>query len=414
MRNGECVADTSDMSQTKVLEMAKVAKNLAQELKSDYMTADKMMDILVPICAETSVLKQWTQKLDDIQAFGIRRIRKERSMTAETYGLDTEEIDQCVDVGNDKEPWLVPPIRRAFTSTCRVQFNQMLCSLDPLTRIGAMRYFMPDDAGTDSWDMYNPAIWTSWHGRGTKATLRGPIKFGKTNFALYLDELFLKQGIDVKSNIAVKKAPKGYTYCATVSSLLRSVCESRLTEKEVSITFDEAALFWHKTDTVRPKNVDLGKLALCFGKMHASLLFIAHYQSVIPTVVVQTAVAEFEKLSVKTVWASIRQGIKMSARVVSPVPPTTLEYDPDQLQWFSLDMDIERLFNFMGTIDPSLNQWEAILGYVDRHKGEQEDAEIEPKAIAQWLRRQGRSTPYIAEILKKPKSTVIDWCRGIT
>jgi hypothetical protein len=401
------------MSQTKVLEMGKVAKNLAQELKSDYMTADKMMDILVPICAETSVMKQWVQKLDDIQAFGIRRIRKERAMTAETYGLDSEEIDKCVDATNDKEPWLVPPIRRAFTSTCRVQFNQMLTGLDPLTRIGAMRYFMPEDTGSDSWDMYNPAIWTSWHGRGTKATLRGPIKFGKTNFALYLDEQFLKQGIDVKSNIAVKNAPKGYGYCATVSQLLRSICESRLAEREVNITFDEANLFWAKVDTIRPKNIDLGKLALCFGKMHASLLFISHYQSIIPTVVVQTAVAEFEKLSIKSVWAEIRQGIKMSSRVVSPVPATRLEYDPDQLQWFSLDMDVERLFNFMGGIDPAKNQWKEILTYIDRHKGEMEDSDIEPKAIAQWLRRHGRSTPDIADILKKPKSTIIDWCRGI-
>lgn len=408
------VPDAPDMSQTKILEMGKVAKNLAQELKSDYMTADKMMDILVPICAETSVLKQWTQKLDDIQAFGIRRILKERPMTAETYGLATEEIDQCVDVGNDKEPWLVPPIRRAFTSTCRVQFNQMLCSLDPLTRIGAMRYFMPEDASSDSWDMYNPAIWTSWHGRGTKATLRGPIKFGKTNFALYLDEQFLKQGVDVKSNIAIKNAPKGYTYCPTVSKLLMSVCDSRLAGREVNITFDEANLFWAKVDTIRPKNIDLGKLALCFGKMHASLLFISHYQSIIPTVVVQTAVCEFEKLSIKSVWAEIRQGIKMSSRVVSPVPACTLEYDPDQLQWFSLDMDIERLFAFMGTIDPSLNQWQEILDYIERHKGEMVDAEIEPKAVAQWLRRQGRSMREIANIVGKPLSTVGEWCRGMT
>jgi len=77
-------------------------------------------------------------------------------------------------------------------------------------------------------------------------------------------------------------------------------------------------------------------------------------------------------------------------------------------------MDIERFFNFMGTIDPDKNQWAEILTYINRHKGEMEDSDIEPRAIAQWLRRQGRSTPDIANILKKPKSTVIDWCRGIT
>jgi len=84
------------------------------------------------------------------------------------------------------------------------------------------------------------------------------------------------------------------------------------------------------------------------------------------------------------------------------------------LQWFSLDMDIERLFNFMGTIDPAKNQWEEILDYIEHHKGEMTDSDIEPKAIAQWLRRQGRSIRDIANIVGKPLSTVGEWCRGMT
>jgi hypothetical protein len=272
---------------------------------------------------------------------------------------------------------------------------------------------MLESETSDRWEMYNPSIWTSWHGRGTKATLTGAIKFGKTNFSLLLGEMFLARGIDVKSNISVKGAPMGYAYCSTLSTLLKSLCESRLAGHEVNIIFDEANLFWHKTESVRPRNVDLGKLALCFGKLHASLLFVSHYTSIIPTVIVQTAVARFQKTSIKSVWAEIEGGIKMSARVVSPVPGTSLRYDPDQMQWFVLDMDIERLFSFLGGLDPHKDQWTEILGYIKTHTGEMSDTEVDPKMIAQWLRRQGRSMREIADILEKPLSTVGQWCRGM-
>lgn len=373
-----------------------------------------MADLLTPLCAEPHVFDRWNQKLDLITRVGVFELRKRNPQQATALGLNEDDCPD-VDVLNEREPWQIPAVREDFIATCRKQFNMKLNALDPLTQVGGFAFYEESDKNADSFKILNPDIFISWHGKGTKATLRGEIKFGKTNLGLWMDERFIAKTIDVASNIMVKNAPEGYYYTPKLSRLLQTVCESNIKKREVNITFDEANLFWHKTDTVRPRNIDLSKLALCFGKMHASLLFISHYESMIPTIVAQTAVAEFKKESLKTVWAHIKYSTiePMSPRTITGWPATTLEYDPDQLQWFSMDMDIERLFNFMANIEEGDNQWKAVIEYVDKHKDEMADADVDPKMFAQWLRRRGKSVPEIAAVLERPRRTVQDWVQGM-
>lgn len=407
--------EPQEPAQVKVLEMAKMAKQLAMIQRRAELLPSEMAEILTPVCTEPAKLKEWTEVLDKITIQGITETVRERPNVVQLFGLSKAGKLMCyVGKTNDHDPWSVLPIQLAFITTVNVQFNQKLNALDPLTQIGAMRYFTPEDGGVDSWDLVNPAVWTSWHGRGTKATLKGAIKYGKTNFALFIAERLIERNIDVKSNILIKNPPKNYTYCPDLSTLLQSICDSMRAGHEVAIIFDEANLFWHKTDTVRPRNVDLGKLALCFGKMHASLLFISHYTSIIPTVIVENSVAEFAKISIKTVRAEIRQGIKMTSRLVSPVPPTTLEYDPDQLAWFRLNLDIERLFNYMSSLSEDTNQWKAVSEYVEKHRNEMQDEDVEPRVIAEWLRRtRHMSIGEIADVVGRSKSTIHEWTKGI-
>ena len=78
------------------------------------------------------------------------------------------------------------------------------------------------------------------------------------------------------------------------------------------------------------------------------------------------------------------------------------------------DFRIERLFNFMGAIDTAKNQREEVLSHAERYGGEMRDEEVRPKAMAQWLRRQGRCMRETADILKELLSTVGEWCKGMT
>lgn len=404
--------EKSDVAQIKLLEIAKHAQQLKYALRANYQSAEEMMFMLTPLCAEPGAFDKWTQKLSVISETGVIALLGTSPERAKALGLDPQS---CPDVDrlNEREPWLIPSVRRDFIRECLKQFNLTLNALDALTRVGGFALNQDEEKAADNFELYNPDVFISWHGKGTKATLKGAIKFGKTNAGLWIDQRFLAKGIDVAANIAVRNAPAGFFYSPKLSTLLTNVCNSNIKKHEVNITFDEANLFWHKTDTVRPRNIDLSKLALCFGKMHASLLFISHYQSLIPTVVAQTAVAEFEKLSMKTMYADIRYGTPMHSRTITNWPATTLEYDPDQLQWFSMDMDVEGLFTFMANLEEGTDQWKAVIGYVEKHKDEMSDADVDPKMIAQWLRRKGRTVPEIADILERPRRTVQDWVQGM-
>lgn len=402
--------EKSEVAQIKLLEIAKHAQRLKYALRADYQSAEEMMFMLTPLCAEPGAFDKWTQKLSVISETGVLALLATSPERAKALGLDPQSCPD-VDILNEREPWLIPSVRRDFIRECLKQFNLTLNALDALTRVGGFALNQDEEKNADRFELYNPDVFISWHGVGTKATLKGAIKSGKTNAGLYLGELFLAKKIDVASNILVKNPPEGYNYCPKLSTLLTKVCQSNMKtpRREVNITFDEANLFWHKTDTVRPRNIDLSKLALCFGKMHASLLFISHYQSIIPTVVAQTAVAEFQKDSKRTMLVDIRQGKVLYSRTIKDWPATTLEYDPDQLQWFSLDLDIERLFTFMANVEEGKNQWKAVMGYAEKHKDEMVDEDLDPQAIAEWLRRRGMSVPEIAKIVGRPRSTVQGW-----
>jgi hypothetical protein len=131
----------------------------------------------------------------------------------------------------------------------------------------------------------------------------------------------------------------------------------------------------------------MAKLILAYGKCESILLFISHYQSDIPTIVMKTTVAEFEKLSQKNVFVNIREGIKMNGRLVTSVPPTKLEYDPDALQYMTVDLSVDGVFDHLSSLPEGMNQWESLLGYLKSHKGEIE-SELSPKYMAQWLKKQ--------------------------
>jgi hypothetical protein len=260
--------------------------------------------------------------------------------------------------------------------------------LDDLSQVGAIA-FTNDTETADDWKLYAQSeVWTSWADtKGNNAILKGGVKKGKTNFGLLLAEMFLARGWVVLSNIQIRNTPPNYHYCAKVSALLEGICHAKLAKKKVLIIMDEGAMFWAKIDTVLRQNKAMAKLILAYGKCESILLFISHYQSDIPTIVMKTTVAEFEKLSQKNVFVNIREGIKMNGRLVTSVPPTKLEYDPDALQYMTVDLSVDGVFDHLSSLPEGMNQWESLLGYLKSHKGEIE-SELSPKYMAQWLKKQ--------------------------
>jgi len=404
------VADRSDMSEVKLLESGKKARQLIFELDRSYLSIDEMENILSLIDVERTVLQSWLHALERIHDIGAREFYRASPTQAQVIGLDSASILQVVDE-NDFEPWLVERIRRTFRSAAREQFALKMAGLDALSQLGALSF--TDESMQEKWISINPLAWSAWGGRGCNCLIHGRVKSGKTNLALLLAEHFLKVGFTVISNIKlVSDAPAGYIYCPSLSTMLIAVCNARLSGKEVLLIMDEANLFWQRIETIMPKNVSLSKLILCFGKMHCILCFISHYSELVPGIVAKTAVATFEKRDTTKAFVSIGEGpIKLKPRLLTGVPATTLHYDPDQLAYYSIDMSVDKLFDFMSTIPEGEDQWQAVLNYVGKHRGEIGEAQLDPKDIALWLRRHGRSEREIAASVQKSPSTVHGWVK---
>lgn len=400
------MVDKSDMAEAKLLESGKRARKLISELDSPHLTIDEMANILTLISVDESTLDRWLSALEQIHEKGAQEFYKQSPTQAQAVGLDSASI-QLVDIANNREPWFVEKIRRSFNMTCRIQFAKKMNRLDALSQIGALAFEDPRDS--ERWISVNPLAWTAWGTRGSNAIIRGAVKRGKTNLALLFAEYFIAAGYQVISNVIVVDAPKGYTYCPKLSSMLVAVCDARLSGMDVLLLMDESNLFWQKIETIMPKNISLAKLILTFGKMHANLVFISHYEELVPSIVSKTAVAVFEKKSVKECFVTVTEGIRLKPKLLTGVPATTLKYDPDQLAYFSIDLNVDRLFDYMAALPAGSNQWEAVLGYVAKHSGEIGENELDPKDIAKWLRKHGKSVREIAKLLNKSVSTIHEW-----
>ena len=366
--------------------------------------ADLLTMLTIP---ETkTVLRTWLTLIDNISNYGVGHLVENRAKIADIANLTPQSLDE-IDSSNDKEPWLVREIQESFKATVRELFATKMGLLDPLTQVGAIAFFGDQETAED-WKASNPEVFISWAKRGNDAVLKGKKKRGKTNFLLKLGEIGVEYDFDVVGNVKVyPPIPPNYTYSSKLSDMLLAICRSVKAGRSVLLLFDESALYWNKIEAVRPKNIDMNKLCLVFGKFHCNMIFCAHYDENVPPVVAKNADAEFEKTAIKNVYVHIKDGIKVGPKLITSVPATTWVYDPDQIQYFSLDMDVNNIFEWMSTIPDGVNQWDALTEYVLKHKGETGEKALSDDQVALFLKRtKKKSLGEIASILEKPRSTV--------
>ena len=367
-----------------------------------------MADLLTNIATDVSAVRRWQNIIDNIRKHGIRKLVETHNPICSVLDL-SESTLEYVDIEADREPWLIPEIQDSFKALCREEFVMKMNRMDPLSQIGAIAF--DDDVETaDDWESINPKALLKWaYTKGNNAVLKGGVKRGKTNFALMLAELFMADGWIVVGNIKVRDAPKNYRYASTLSEMLRVICRARLEGKKVLIILDEGGIFWAKIDTVLRQNRAMSKLVLTLGKMDANLLIVQHFQSDLPTILARTAVADFEKTGIKNVYLSIRDGVKVRPRLFTSVPPTKLLYSPEEIQMFTVNLPIERLFDAVSRLPDGTNQWEAMLKIIDELELGRVD-DIDEKDVAVWLRqKRGYSEYQIAKTVNTPRGTIHDW-----
>jgi hypothetical protein len=371
-----------------------------------------MSDLLTAIAVDRSVVRTWLAAIDNIKVHGVRKLIEDDSPTASDLALSKDDIEN-LDPDADREPWLVPGVRETFKAVVREQFVAKMNEMDPLTRVGAIA-FEDDTDMADDWASLSAEALTSWaYTKGNNAVIKGGVKRGKTNFSLLLTERFLSLGWVVVANIRVKNPPKDLHYTPSLSAMLRVICQARLDGKKVLIILDEGGIFWVKIDTIMKQNKALAKMVLTYGKMDANMILISHFASDIPGIIARTAVADFEKMTVKNIFVAITDGIKVRPRMFTSLPPTKLVYDPQEIQMFEINIPIEEMFSFISKIPDGANQWVELLKWLDKHEHDYEEPAVDHKLMAQELKKLDNSVSEISKVLKEPRSTVGIWTKGL-
>lgn len=352
----------------KLLEAGKKARRMFNFIHRAYNTCDEMEDYLAEVAYDTNVVKTWQKYIDSIRLHGIKALIENKHPVARALGYDDSDLELIEEV-QDKEPWLLERVRYSYKAVFREQWNMQINSWDALSRIGVIAEIGDTDFA-DDWPFDGNPL-TKWaYTLGNNAYIHGGVKRGKTNFALRLGEYFLAEDWVIVSNIPLQKPEANYHYTPTLSMLLRVICESRLAGKRVLILLDEGAIFWIKMETISAQNRAMHKIVLTMGKLSATLIYVGHRAKDIPGIVVWTAVASFEKISQRTVFADIDEGIRIRSKTFTSVPATSFEYSPSKVQNFEVDVEIDGLFSFMSQITEDENQWERMLDYLKDHEGE--------------------------------------------
>ena len=404
------MTDNVEIAKLRMWKAEQIASDLNNWFDSDNHTVKEMMDCLRSVSIEGSASQQWRFVLTGIRRYGVREAVNTFPNQFGELGID-KRILAFVDDENDKEPWLVGPLRNELEDTIEQCYIKKMGALDDLTVLGST--LIRDRVSSDNkWARYSPDQFIDWtRSKGNNAQIKGPVKFGKTDLALKLGEYAHADGADITTNIAHPKRP-GWEYTVKLSQLITSICKSKLNGKRTVFWLDEAGLFWARIDTVQSVPKDLAKLVLCLGKLECNLGFISHFEELVPTIIRRTSVATFEKRSIKTAFVEIKSGnFKMEPQIVTHIPPTSIPFDQDQLAFFNRDMHVSDLLEYISQIQSSENQWEALIDYVKKHAGEaDETSDISPKQVAKWLRTHPKlSLPKIARLVGVSVTTVHRW-----
>ena len=405
------MTDNVEIAKLRMFKAEQLATDLNNWFESDYHRVNEMTDLMRNVSVDSQVASEWRFVLKNIARYGIGEFITRHPKQAKQVGFD-EEILELVDEESNHEPWLIEPVRNEFESMIEQQYIKKMGSLDDLSVL-ASTVILDKTRYDNKWSKYSIDQWVDWaRTKGNNCTIKGPVKTGKTDISLTLGELCQRDGADIKTNIYLPNARPSWAYTVKLSGLIKSICESKLRKRRVLFLMDEAGLFWARIDTIQSVPKDLAKLILCLGKLECNLGFISHFEELIPTIIRRTSVASFEKRTLTSAFVEIRAGeFKMEPQLITHIPKTSIEFDPDQLAFFNRDLFVADLLEHVSNLPSGESQWESLIEYVDKHEGESDEtSEISPKQVAKWLKVHPKlSMRKIAEIVQVSLSTVQRW-----
>ncbi len=316
----------------------------------------------------------------DREYFSKRDIRYIRDTYCVDEGIHhkiTEMIQKAdgEDLGAD-EKWV-----EAFREMMGRQWMEARKKSDPLTQVSIMA--TASDHGWPEWPMFDERLWIGWIAPGRYGYVRGLQGTGKTDFLCKLAEIFLRHGGHVVSSIPLSgdaKPPpeiaamlERYHYCKFGSELIKTSCMLMNQGIHHLVLGDEAFLFASGETPMATAAMKFRKMFRLYRKMGIAYLAAAQFTTDILKDIRREAVIRVRKSSkVEKDRAYIQMdysevaGYKFHhgfADNVRSIPPTTLPFDTNAIKTFEMDFEPDQLLNYLNSLDPNVNQYEATIGW---------------------------------------------------
>lgn len=267
-----------------------------------------------------------------------------------------------------------------FHQDIKQEWNEWIKALDPLTQASALSG-KPED-WYKYWVTANPKILTSWIFDGAFGYIRGAQQgSGKTSLASEITHQHIKNGGIVCTNTQFDKEVENVIWGSRMSVILRASCIALLEGRSVlPILFivDETGENVSGIDPLKPKNKAFDSMSRSFRKMNVASLYISHKRRDFPDTVLRNAVAIFVKPSRNK--PTLLQVHKLEGKIdgsfftlrdtwYKGLPDSTLPYRTGAFAPFDMDVNFDELWNgVLAKLDPDMNQYKAILDWLDNRK----------------------------------------------
>jgi len=297
---------------------------------------------------------------------------------------DSDKISHLLEYNND--------FSGKFVDDFTIAWPKWLETLDPILRGMIVAYMRPTRL---KFSYFSPQFWTRWAGgNGTSEAGEVGVMFGnkgsgKTDFALKLAEMFVKDGWKFASNIQVKNME--YHYTISLSQLLKVLAMNADSGKRTFAVIDELAVAGVKRQrTMSGRNLNLEDFFRITRKLDASIVLIWHYPKD-ETLEVQLTQSfkVFKHGGVNSpngrgsADISFKIGDTSEYYYVSDIPKTGLEYQTNDLAPFFMDIDLRELLDNIVVTErehPESNIFRDIIEFIDELHEKQQEQNEQPDA----------------------------------
>lgn len=403
---------TSESIETvKMLRMRENTRDLYQKLTNPKTTDDELKWLATQAFINQSKLKYWLEKIDQYrnQAISIA------SQPGEHYKSIRDD----------------PEIFQEFVNTVLMEWNAKCKSLDSTSQVASIDFMVTRK--NFPYHRIDKKFFLAWAGKGRLLILTGEKDSGKSDWACELAKIAIDNkmfrvisNIELQSDYVNPEDPNyAYVYCKTFSKLIVEVCQAKLKDIPTIIIVDEAGIEFasYEQTTTRAKEFD--KFAKLTRKFATNVIYITQYWAQVPFIFKENCSAWMEKQKKRSLLRyAIYQGDERGFDdYIEGIPPTTMPFDTDHISGMTMNLRFKDIFDFLDSLPPKVNQFEALMNWVLDQEQKPEEKELkvnEKKLIAQKLIAEAKKHPNdvrlsinsLAKLLNVSPETIHRWSKG--